>query len=173
MVRYCYIPSATQARLPQQSLAELDYQQSPADSELLLRHTLQAPTATHCSDMSLPLLLLAVAARLVSAHEHHEDAIPDGSAVSPDPIDTILWWHIFMMVLSFGIMFPLGMVLGMVRSRWHVPCQAIGTTAAITGWYAFCISRSFPVLTVAEGSSDMPTKAGNSHLISTRNSPQF
>ena len=37
-----------------------------------------------------------------AAHEHHNEDIPEGSVVSPDPLDSILWLHIAGMILSFG-----------------------------------------------------------------------
>lgn len=39
------------------------------------------------------------------------------------------------MVASFGVIFPIGMVLGIVRSRWHVPVQVLGTAIAVMGWF--------------------------------------
>lgn len=83
---------------------------------------------------SVALLSLSSGA-LVAAHDHHEDGIPEGSVISPDPLDTILWIHIFAMVASFGVIFPVGMVLGIVRSRWHVPVQVLGTAIAVMGWF--------------------------------------
>lgn len=71
----------------------------------------------------------------VQAHEHDEESIPEGSVVSPDPIDKILWLHILFMATAFGILFPTGMVLGLVRSRWHVPVQILGTALAVVGWF--------------------------------------
>ena len=40
-----------------------------------------------------------------------------------------------MQSLTFGIIFPTGMVLGLVRSRWHVPVQVAGTVVAIPGYF--------------------------------------
>jgi len=68
------------------------------------------------------LLLLLASGNIVSAHDHG-GGIPEGSVVSPEPLDSILWWHICAMIVAFGILFPIGMVLGIVRSRWHVPLQ--------------------------------------------------
>ncbi|KAL8722354.1 MAG: hypothetical protein Q9225_001144 [Loekoesia sp. 1 TL-2023] len=95
-----------------------------------------------------------------AAHEHHDDKIPEGEGVSPDPIDTILWIHILIQILSFGLIFPTGMILGVcffpvpsppslllsykftslfppqiVRSRWHVPLQTLGALLAILGYF--------------------------------------
>jgi len=39
------------------------------------------------------------------------------------PVDVILWMHIFLQVTVWGVLFPVGMILGMTRSRWHVPLQ--------------------------------------------------
>lgn len=66
---------------------------------------------------------VAVAALLFStavyAHEHHDDKIEEGHAISADPLDSILWIHILIQSLAWGIIFPTGMVLG-VRSTQHV-----------------------------------------------------
>ena len=39
-----------------------------------------------------------------AAHAHENDAenIPEGSVVSPDPLDVILWLHIAGMIVAFG-----------------------------------------------------------------------
>ncbi|KAF8537549.1 hypothetical protein BDD12DRAFT_744645 [Trichophaea hybrida] len=78
------------------------------------------------------VLLLFSVGRIASAHEHHGGKIPDGEAISVEPIDSILWWHICLMIVTFGIMFPLGMVLGLVHSRYHVPLQLTTTLIAIS-----------------------------------------
>ncbi|KAK1756962.1 hypothetical protein QBC47DRAFT_297440 [Echria macrotheca] len=67
-------------------------------------------------------------------HEHDEGKIPDGETVSLDPIDTTLWAHIFVQMLAFGVLFPLGMVLGIIKSRWHVPLQVLATALALLGY---------------------------------------
>lgn len=82
-----------------------------------------------------PLFLHLSFSPFVAAHDHHSNGIPEGSFISPDPLDNILWIHIFAMVASFGVIFPLGMVLGIVRSRWHVPVQVLGTAIAVMGWF--------------------------------------
>lgn len=38
------------------------------------------------------------------AHEHHGENIPEGSVISPDPLDTVLWLHIGGMIASFGML---------------------------------------------------------------------
>ncbi|KAI4213680.1 MAG: hypothetical protein LQ351_003646 [Letrouitia transgressa] len=73
--------------------------------------------------------------RTAIAHEHHDDKIPEGAAVSPDPIDSTLWIHIVIQIVTFGILFPVGMVLGIVRSRWHVPLQTAGGILTVLGYF--------------------------------------
>ncbi|KAF7514410.1 hypothetical protein GJ744_000180 [Endocarpon pusillum] len=70
-----------------------------------------------------------------AAHDHDADGIPEGAAVSPEPIDSILWTHILLQGLAFGLIFPAGMVLGIIRSRWHVPVQTLGTIITIVAWF--------------------------------------
>src|SRR5690554_4551819 len=74
--------------------------------------------------------------------------------------DTVLWIHIFLQMFAFGILFPLGMVLGvcfplffyppippppppfspplicpqMTKSVWHVPVQVLSTILAVIGF---------------------------------------
>ncbi|KAF2205828.1 integral membrane protein-like protein [Delitschia confertaspora ATCC 74209] len=79
-------------------------------------------------------LLLSFAAGII-AHEHHGDKIPEGEGISKDPIDSILWIHILVQVLAWGILFPTGMVLGLIRSRFHVPVQTTGSILAIIGYF--------------------------------------
>ncbi|KAI9766802.1 MAG: hypothetical protein M1840_006277 [Geoglossum simile] len=84
---------------------------------------------------AVSLLILTLAARVANGHEHAEDEVEEGEIISAEPIDTILWLHIGAMILAFGLIFPAGMVLGMVRSKWHVPMQVLGTIFAIGGWF--------------------------------------
>ncbi|KAB5550858.1 hypothetical protein GE09DRAFT_965542 [Coniochaeta sp. 2T2.1] len=83
------------------------------------------------------VLFIAAAAYLPAAlgHEHGMDNIEEGETVSKDPIDTILWIHIFLQAFAFGILFPVGMVLGMVKNRFHVPTQIVATALAILGYF--------------------------------------
>lgn len=79
--------------------------------------------------LTLTLAVALIAAQAVFAHEHHEDKIEEGQAVSQDPIvrltgpplasaslthlqDSTLWAHILLQILAWGLLFPLGMVLG-------------------------------------------------------------
>lgn len=81
----------------------------------------------------LPLTLFLLTS-LTHAHEGHEN-VPEGEAISPDPLGTKLWIHILLQCLAFGIIFPTGMVLGLVRSRWHVPVQVLGAAISVPGYF--------------------------------------
>ncbi|KAF2847244.1 integral membrane protein-like protein [Plenodomus tracheiphilus IPT5] len=89
--------------------------------------------------MAVPLKGAALVVMLLSttvlAHDHDGDKIEDGEAISADPIDSILWTHILIQSLAWGIIFPIGMVLGMIRSKWHVPVQTSGSLLAIVGYF--------------------------------------
>ena len=60
--------------------------------------------------------VLSTLAVLVAAHGSSEEA-------SDAPVDAVLWIHIFIQASVWGVLFPTGMVLGITRSRWHVPLQ--------------------------------------------------
>lgn len=86
-------------------------------------------TTHHCSEFVNPitahtmivhLLLLTLVAPVLS-HEHHHLTEGDKAA----PVDSILWIHIGLQIIVFGCMFPIGMVLGLTKSRWHVPLQVM------------------------------------------------
>ena len=88
---------------------------------------------TQLSSTTLLLSLLALTSSTL-AHGGHSK-VPEGEAVSEEPIDVRLWTHILLMTLTFGILFPLGMVLGIVRSRWHVPCQILATAIFVPAYF--------------------------------------
>ncbi|XWX00178.1 hypothetical protein V2A60_008198 [Cordyceps javanica] len=72
------------------------------------------------------------------AHSHGHGAsnpIPEGETVTKEPLDSITWLHIFIQMLAYGVIFPIGMVLGMTKSRWHVPTQAVGSSLALVGFF--------------------------------------
>ncbi|KAL2002602.1 hypothetical protein VTN02DRAFT_6412 [Thermoascus thermophilus] len=83
---------------------------------------------------SLAVLLALLLARTASAHGDHEH-VPEGAVISDDPIDSVLWIHMVLMGITFGLIFPLGMVLGIIRSRWHVPVQVVGTIIAVLAYF--------------------------------------
>ena len=70
----------------------------------------------------LPLCLLLVAAQSISAYAHaHDDDASEEQLNAP--LDAILVLHIAVQALVWGVLFPIGMVLGLTRSRWHAPLQ--------------------------------------------------
>ncbi|KAF8914467.1 hypothetical protein CPB85DRAFT_1298019 [Mucidula mucida] len=77
---------------------------------------------------ALPLLVATTAA----AHKHH-DELTDEQANAP--VDAILWIHMALQVFVWGILFPIGMVLGISRSRWHVPLQTTGFVLTLGGYF--------------------------------------
>ncbi|KAF2861859.1 integral membrane protein [Piedraia hortae CBS 480.64] len=82
----------------------------------------------------LAALILVAYASFALAHGGHEH-VAEGEAVSHEPLDTTLWIHILLQILAWAILFPSGMVLGLVRSRWHVPVQILGSCIAIVGYF--------------------------------------
>ena len=66
----------------------------------------------------LSLSLLALNA--VRAHQHDEELTEEAAHAA---VDSILWIHIFLQAAVWGFLFPIGMVFGLSRSRWHVPLQ--------------------------------------------------
>lgn len=81
---------------------------------------------------SLPLFVLCLAATPTLAHEHHEDLSEEELNA---PVDAILWIHMFLQAAVWGLLFPIGMVLGMSRSRWHVPLQSVGIVLTTGGYF--------------------------------------
>ncbi|GBE86676.1 hypothetical protein BKA93DRAFT_769428 [Sparassis latifolia] len=65
------------------------------------------------------------------AHEHHGELSEEQAHA---PVDAILWIHIFLQAAIWGVLFPVGMVLGMTRSRWHVPLQSAGFALTAAGY---------------------------------------
>ncbi|RPD58978.1 hypothetical protein L226DRAFT_465771 [Lentinus tigrinus ALCF2SS1-7] len=78
---------------------------------------------------SFAILFLLFAS--VLAHKHHDELTEEQKNA---PVDTILWLHIFLQAAVWGVLFPTGMVLGLSRSRWHVPLQSAGFALTIAGY---------------------------------------
>jgi hypothetical protein len=64
--------------------------------------------------------VLSLATVLVVAHKHKDELTEEEANA---PVDAILWIHMFLQAAVWGILFPIGMVLGITRSRWHIPLQ--------------------------------------------------
>lgn len=91
---------------------------------------------------NIPLtLLLMVSPLLALAHDHHSsEEIPAEN--DQQPIDSILWIHIFLQAFVWGVLFPIGMVLGLSKSRWHVPlqvCDIQRTLSSVIYWFRLSI----------------------------------
>ena len=67
-----------------------------------------------------PLFSLSLLLQSVLAHEHHGELSDDND---DKPIDAVLWIHMLLQGFVWGVLFPVGMVLGLSKSRWHVPLQ--------------------------------------------------
>ncbi|GAA5886092.1 hypothetical protein JCM6882_004261 [Rhodosporidiobolus microsporus] len=80
-------------------------------------------------------LLLLVSSLGVAAHEHHEvDVGPyEHNFLNEEEIDNVLKAHIAIQVVCWGILFPAGMVLGITRSRFHVPLQSLTVVLSLVG----------------------------------------
>src|SRR6266478_3028840 len=74
------------------------------------------------------VLLLCLAATPALTHEHDDDVSEEDMNA---PVDAILWIHMFLQAAVWGFLFPIGMVLGLTRSRWHVPLQ-VSTETGVT-----------------------------------------
>ncbi|GAA5983554.1 hypothetical protein JCM10908_000332 [Rhodotorula pacifica] len=79
---------------------------------------------------------LAVGVHQVAAHDHHqmEDVGPyEQNFTNEEPLDSVIKWHIAIQIFCWGILFPVGMVLGITRSRFHVPLQTLGIVLTLAG----------------------------------------
>ncbi|KAF5375313.1 hypothetical protein D9757_009676 [Collybiopsis confluens] len=68
----------------------------------------------------------------VAAHAHHDELSEEDAS---KPVDAILWIHIFLQAIIWGLLFPVGMVFGLSRSRWHVPLQSTGIALTLGGYF--------------------------------------
>ncbi|KAG8787976.1 hypothetical protein FRC12_015038 [Ceratobasidium sp. 428] len=81
------------------------------------------------SCISRTVLSSLVLAHLALGHPHHGDG-----GNSEAPIDTILWLHILIQLVVWGGIFGVGMVLGITRSKWHVPVQSAAYLMTAAGY---------------------------------------
>ncbi|OBZ90634.1 Protein YTP1 [Choanephora cucurbitarum] len=69
-------------------------------------------------------------------HSHNLDpSLFDNSAATDEPIGLIMTLHIVFMVTAFGILYPLGMVLGLAKNKWHVPVQVLASAIFVVGLF--------------------------------------
>ncbi|GEM09740.1 integral membrane protein [Rhodotorula toruloides] len=71
----------------------------------------------------------------VAAHEHHEvETGPyEQNFTNDENLDSVIKWHIAIQIFCWGLLFPAGMVLGITRSRFHVPLQSLGIVLTLSG----------------------------------------
>ncbi|CAE6516981.1 unnamed protein product [Rhizoctonia solani] len=74
-------------------------------------------------------IILLQLVSLVSAHPHHGNG-----GNSEAPIDAVLWIHIVVQLIVWGGIFGIGMVLGITRSKWHVPVQSVAYLMTAAGY---------------------------------------
>ncbi|TFK48450.1 hypothetical protein OE88DRAFT_1684485 [Heliocybe sulcata] len=77
------------------------------------------------------LAIILALALPAAAHEHHNELTEEQMNA---PVDSILWIHMALQAFVWGILFPTGMVLGLTRSRWHVPLQSAGFVLTFGGY---------------------------------------
>lgn len=68
---------------------------------------------------------------LYPRHEHHTAAADIDTS---QPRGNGIFIHAFLQFLAWAVVFPLGMVLGLKKSKWHVPCQVAGLSLTGTGF---------------------------------------
>lgn len=78
-------------------------------------------------------ILASILFSTAAAHQHVTSDVQAGSVISDRPIDKVLWLHILTMTFTFGILFPIGIVFGLTKSRWHVPTQVLASALATFG----------------------------------------
>ncbi|KAF8575535.1 hypothetical protein K439DRAFT_1655432 [Ramaria rubella] len=79
-----------------------------------------------------PCFLFGLLATALSVHAHPHHDLDDTQLNAP--IDSILYIHIGLQTLVWGVFFPTGMVLGIARSRWHVPLQSTAVVLTSVGY---------------------------------------
>ncbi|KAK9896564.1 hypothetical protein P389DRAFT_171826 [Cystobasidium minutum MCA 4210] len=103
-----------------------------SSSQLLLLPVLPGKVISVLPVLFLLLLLSASFTHAHGGHGHdtHYIESPENQQA---PIDTILRLHIIFESLAWGFLFPIGMVLGLSKSRYHVPLQVTTTIISIGG----------------------------------------
>lgn len=65
----------------------------------------------------------------------HDEPAEPGTFPMPEAVDGVLWAHILIMTIAFGVIFPVGMILSLTKHRFHLPVQITGGVLAITGLF--------------------------------------
>ncbi|GAA6064650.1 hypothetical protein JCM10212_005236 [Sporobolomyces blumeae] len=71
----------------------------------------------------------------VSAHEHHEVSTGpyEHNFLNEEDLDSTIKWHIGVQVAAWGVLFPIGMIFGLTKSRFHVPWQLVTIVLSLAG----------------------------------------
>ncbi|ORX52767.1 hypothetical protein DM01DRAFT_1383930 [Hesseltinella vesiculosa] len=72
-----------------------------------------------------------------SGHGHSHDLDPslfNDFAATGEPIGALMTLHIFCMVVAFGFLYPIGMILGLAKNRFHVPVQIAASIVFFLGY---------------------------------------
>ncbi|KAF9224160.1 hypothetical protein BS17DRAFT_780583 [Gyrodon lividus] len=89
-------------------------------------------TSFRYSHLPVYLLYFITAQSLPAhAHSHHDSELTEEQLNAP--IDSILWIHMALQAIVWGVIFPIGMVFGLTRSRWHVPLQSLAFALTFGG----------------------------------------
>ncbi|PLW09907.1 hypothetical protein PCANC_21534 [Puccinia coronata f. sp. avenae] len=70
----------------------------------------------------LPVLVISLVR--VAGHEHHPTEPPPSGSLPISPPSLVVV-HILLQLLTWGILLPIGVVLGLARSRLHAPVQTV------------------------------------------------
>ena len=78
--------------------------------------------------------LLCWASVIAQAAAHGNHAHVPTKQQASEPVDGWLWLHIAMEAGAWAVLFPLAMVLGLVRHRFHVPLSIAAVVISLTGF---------------------------------------
>lgn len=100
-----------------------------------------------------PLYALVILLSFTAFVDSEAHSALEGQVVTFEPVDSTLWAHIIFMCLSFGVLCPIGMVkvlwwtksviqvLGLAKSRWHIPVQ-VGAIALASASQIYALNAN-------------------------------
>lgn len=80
------------------------------------------------------ILLSSIALCFTAVVAHGDHAHKPTQQETRAPVDARLWLHIGMEATAWAVLFPLAMVLGLVRHRFHVPLSILAVTVSLIGF---------------------------------------
>lgn len=76
-------------------------------------------------------------------HHHHGNTlpeyeegnhdIPEGQYTSNESVGAGMWTYVLVTMLAFGILFPIGLMMGLARHRYFIPMQIVAAATAVVG----------------------------------------